>query len=249
MDFNNISINNNGEAVADDPFARSIPKIDTNSLLMRVFKWMAVGLGISAISALLGSKFLASALANGYTWVSPVMFGLIIVELILVIVFSAKLRSMSSSQAKGCFIAYSIIDGLTLSSVLLVYTTASITGAFLSAAAMFGAAALYRKITNKDLSKFGSFFMMALVGIIVASIINIFIGNSILDLIISIVGIVIFVGLTAYDVNKINAMANEEPNFDENTSNKIVIWGALQLYLDFINIFLRLLSLMGKRRN
>lgn len=241
--------NYDSEAVASDPFVGTIPTIDTNSLLMRVFKWMALGLGISAISAYLGAKLLVYAAYNGLTWVSTAMFALIIIELVLVVVFSLKLRSMTSGQAKACFIAYSVINGLTLSSILLVYTSASVVGTFIGTAAMFGAAAMYGKITNKDLTKFGSFLIMGLFGIIIASIANIFIGSSNLDFIISVIGIIIFVGLTAYDVNKINALASAEASMGEEATNKVVIWGALQLYLDFINIFLKLLKFTGKRRN
>jgi FtsH-binding integral membrane protein len=114
---------------------------------------------------------------------------------------------------------------------------------------MFGAAAFYGKVTNKDLSSWGTFLLMGLVGLIIAGIVNIFIGNSMLEFFISLIGIVIFIGLTAYDVYKIKNYANDYPYIQDNSAEKISVFFALQLYLDFINIFLKLLRFMGKRKN
>lgn len=233
----------------DNPFVGAVPATDENTLLMRVFKWMTIGLGLSALTAYGGMYGIVYLLATGNVGlINPIMIGLVILELVLVIAFSLRLQKMSSTTATICFIAYSLINGLTLSTILLVYTSGSVFSTFIAAGTMFGAAALYGKITKKNLASMGSFLIMGLVGIIIAGIVNIFLGNAIINMIISVIGIAIFVGLTAFDVNRIRDFARSEGLTDTNTVKKVVIWGALQLYLDFINIFLKLLQLMGKRK-
>jgi FtsH-binding integral membrane protein len=245
MDFNNNfgqftgqEVTNEGYGVAfENPFVKN-----ESTILSRSFTWMAIGLGISAISALLGYNYFLQTIASLY-------IPLIIIELILVLAMSFGIKKMSDTVAKICFIAYSVVNGVTLSSIFVVYTSASIYSTFFVTAAMFGAAAFYGKVTNKDLSSWGTFLLMGLVGLIIAGIVNIFIGNSMLEFFISLIGIVIFIGLTAYDVYKIKNYANDYPYIQDNSAEKISVFFALQLYLDFINIFLKLLRFMGKRKN
>ncbi len=215
---------------------------EENSILSKVFGWMTAGLGISAIAALGSYYFLGDIIMVAY-------LPLIIIELIMVLVFSAKINSLSPIAAKVCFIAYSIVNGLTLSSIFFAYEIGSIYTTFFIAASMFAVAAIYGKVTKKNLAGVGTYLIMGVWGLIIAGIVNIFIQNSMLDFIVSAAGVIIFVGLTAYDVNKIKDLSVEAGNLEENESiQKIVIWAALQLYLDFINLFLRLLRLFGRRK-
>ena len=241
QNYDDYSNNGYSPVTEEGPFSSGYDQAyDENQVLGKVFTKMGIGLGISAIAAMASYYFLGELMFLAY-------LPLIIIELILVIVFSLKLQSMSVPAANGCFIAYALINGLTLSSIFYVYEIGSIFTTFFIAAAMFGGAALYGKVTNKNLAGMGTYLMMGLFGIIIAGIVNIFIQNSMLDFIITIIGIVIFIGLTAYDVNKIRGFANAyagEGDFME----KLVIHSALALYLDFINIFLKILSFFGKRK-
>lgn len=209
----------------------------------KVYLWMFIGLLISG-----GVAY--------YTSVTPAMirmvyssFNLIlIIELIVVIAFSALRNKVSPLVAKILFIAYSAISGLTLSSIFLVYKIESVGLVFLSAAVMFGLLALYGYITKQDLSSLGKILIFALLAIVVMSLINIFVGNESFDIFISIVSVVIFLGLTAWDMQTLKAMYNYYSS-DERELSKMAIYGALDLYLDFINIFLSLLNLFGKSRD
>ena len=191
-----------------------------------------------------------------YTSVTPAMirmvyssFNLIlIIELIVVIAFSALRNKVSPLVAKILFIAYSAISGLTLSSIFLVYKIESVGLVFLSAAVMFGLLALYGYITKQDLSSLGKILIFALLAIVVMSLINIFVGNESFNIFISIVSVVIFLGLTAWDMQALKAMYNYYSS-DERELGKMAIYGALDLYLDFINIFLSLLNLFGKSKD
>ena len=169
-------------------------------------------------------------------------------ELILVIILSLNLKNMGTATCRITFYLYAILNGLTLSPIFLVYAGTSIASTFFITAAMFGGAALYGHKTDKDLTKFGNFFFMALLGIIIAGIVNLFIMNSTLDFVISVIGILLFIGITAYDVQKIKALYTLVDGSDEERMTQVVTIGALNLYLDFINIFLKILSLTGKRR-
>lgn len=213
------------------------------SILTNVFTWMAAGLAVSAMAA-----FGAYKLVNPMTLVN-LFVPFAIVELILVLVFSFKISSMSPTVAKICFLAYSFVNGVTLSSIFFVYDINSIYSTFFICAAMFAGAAFYGKTTKNDLSKMGSILMMGLFGIIIAGIVNIFLNNSMLDFGITIIGIVLFLALTAYDVHRLSNLVNEWGiSSDEDSVQRIVIYGALQLYLDFINLFLKLLRIMAKQR-
>ena len=155
---------------------------------------------------------------------------------------------MSKTGAIISFLLYSFINGLTMSTIFIVYTLSSISSVFFITAGMFGVMALYGYTTKKDLSKLGSILLMGLFGIIIAGIVNIFWLNDTFSFIVSVIGIIVFVGLTAYDVQKIKVMAGSLEG-DNDFTTKIAIIGALTLYLDFINLFLKLLSIFGKSRD
>jgi len=215
--------------------------------LAKVFNWMAAGLGVTALTAFLVSH---SQAMLQLIFGSPIVFyGLIFAELGMVIYLSARIERMQARTATIMFLVYSALNGATLSSVLLAYTTASVTSAFLVAGLMFGAMAVYGTVTKRDLSGMGSFMFMGLVGIVIAGLVNIFLKSSMMDFVISGIGVIVFTGLTAYDVQKIQALgAAGIMNDHAGVVRKGAIMGALALYLDFINLFLSLLRLMGDRR-
>jgi FtsH-binding integral membrane protein len=173
------------------------------------------------------------------------MWVLIIAELGLVFWLSFRIQKMSPATAASAFLVYSLLNGLTLSVVLFAYTQASVFQAFAVTAAMFGAMSVYGLVTKKDLTSWGSFFFMGLIGIILASIVNYFLKSGALNMTISVIGVFVFVGLTAYDTQKLKAFAMHAEG--DRVTNFAVI-GALALYLDFINLFLMILRLMGGRR-
>ncbi len=209
----------------------------------KVYLWMFIGLLLSTISSY-------------FTFVNPAMnsfvynaFGLIlIIELIVVITFSLLRRKVSPMGAKIMFIVYSIISGLTLSSIFIVYKLSSIITVFLSAAVMFGLLALYGYFTNQDLTSFGKLLIFGLLAVVIMSIINIFVTSQSFDITISIISIIIFLGLTAWDMQNLKKIYYYYEN-DYDALDKSAIYGALDLYLDFINIFLDLLRLFGKSRD
>ena len=161
---------------------------------------------------------------------------------------SAGINKISASTARNLFFVYSVLNGILCSSVLLVYTGESVYKAFLSTAGMFGAMSLYGIYTKRDLTSMGGFLTMGLFGLIIAMVINMFVGSSRVELYISIFGIIIFLGLTAYDTAKIKVLAANTDGEGGEFSGKIAVLGALALYLDFVNIFLYLLRLFGERR-
>lgn len=242
QDYNGYSNTGYTPVTDDGPFSSGFAnEYDENSVLSKVFTKMAIGLGVSAIAAMASFYFLGELMFIAY-------LPLIIVELVLVLFFSLKLQSMSVTAANVCFIAYAIVNGLTLSSIFYVYDISSIFSTFFITSFMFGSAALYGKTTKKNLTSMGSYLLMGLIGILVAGIVNIFIQNSMLDFIVSIIGIIIFILLTVYDVNKIRDFAKSYAGEDD-FMEKTVIHGALSLYLDFINIFLKLLKFFARKRN
>jgi len=173
-----------------------------------------------------------------------VFYGLMIGELILVFTLSAAIGRLSTGVATVLFLGYSALNGLTLSVVFLVYTADSIASTFAVTAAMFGAMSLYGYVTRRDLTSWGSFFFMGLIGILIASVVNIFLKSNAVSWVVSAIGVIVFTGLTAYDTWKIKALAAAGAE-----GRKPAILGALTLYLDFINLFLMLLRLMGGRRD
>ena len=213
--------------------------------MMRVYNWMGTGLAMTG-----GVSWYVSTnetILNLLVTQPILFFGLLIAELGLVFYLAARVMKMEVGQATGVFFLYAGLNGITLAPLFLLYTTASLASTFFVTAGMFGAMSFYGYTTKKDLTSWGSFLFMGLIGIIIASVVNIFLQNSMLYWIISYAGVLIFVGLTAYDTQKIkemNILGNE--GTDEDT--KEAIRGALTLYLDFINLFLMLLRIMGTRR-
>jgi hypothetical protein len=210
----------------------------------RVFAWMAFALILTGVVAAVAAN---TELGMSIARTRGLFFGLIIGELVLVMALSAGIGSMSASTATLLFIVYSGVNGLTLSVIFLAFTQASIASTFLVTAATFGAMALYGYTTKRDLTAIGSLCFMGLIGIIIASVVNFFFHNEAIYWAVTYIGILIFVGLTAYDTQKLKAMAASGAATGE-TGDKLAILGALALYLDFINLFLLLLRLMGRRR-
>lgn len=210
-----------------------------------VFTWMFGALGITALTAMLVAK---SSLIYTMIMNPGLLWGLIIAELALVFILSARIGKMSFFTSSLLFTIYSILNGVTLSSIFIVYTMTSIAATFFITAGMFGAMALWGYFTKKDLSKWGSIFFMLLIGLILATVVNLFLRSGAMGFIISIVGVIIFTGLTAFDVNKIKQMLAQMQGFEEgDVVRKVALMGALTLYLDFINLFLYLLRFFGRR--
>ena len=217
-----------------------------NSALTRVFVWMFIGLLCTAISALAVVRIptLQDLVMNN----SAVMIVLIVLELGLVIGISAAINKLSSPAAIALFLLYAVVNGLTLSFVFWAYELPTVFTAFSVTAATFGAMAIIGAVTKRDLTKIGGLCMMGLIGIMIASIVNIFIGNGPLDTLLCIVGVLIFVGLTAYDTQRIKRqLAQAGGDTGDEFVKKISVMGALSLYLNFINLFLRILRLLGRR--
>ncbi len=213
--------------------------MELREVYSKMFGWMFVGLLVTFLTG-----YVVSNSYDILLLVAQVPFIVYaIIEIGLVIFFSLKIRTMSSTTAKICFILYSFVTGLTFSFLFLVYELYSMIYVFGITALLFGIFALIGHFTNIDLSKFSTFLFMGLLAIIICSLINMFIGNETFDLILTIIGIVIFLGYTAYDIQKVKY------NLDTFPQDNLAIFGALELYLDFINLFLKLLSLFGKRKD
>jgi len=225
--------------------ARALEQVRTK-FVKNVYAWMAGGLGITAATSLMvamSPTLLMSLVTN------PILFfGLILCELGLVIWLSTRINKMSVQTASWAFLAYSVLNGVTISFIFLAYTAVSITTTFLVAAGMFAATAVYGTVTKKDLTSMGSLAFMGLIGIIIASVANMFLAITALDWIISYVGVAVFLGLTAYDAQKIQRIGLQAAAMGSETLSKQAIMGALALYLDFINLFLFLLRIFGDRR-
>lgn len=227
----------------DSLVQRSSAGIQT--FMSQVYGWMTVGLLLTAFVAwysLESSLFYTIATNN------ILFFGLIIVELGLVMGLSFLLPKMSGMMATGMFMLYSVLTGLTISVVLAAYTMVSVASTFFITAAMFGALSVYGYTTKRSLSGMGNFLFMALIGLIIASIVNIFMKSSALYWVITYAGVLIFAGLTAYDTQKLKEIGASVDENDKETLRKTSILGALTLYLDFINLFLMLLRIFGDRR-
>ena len=223
----------------DVAFAANVSKA-MRSVYLKMFLALLVTAATSFV-VLAQQSFLIYMLNNQWVY-----WGLLIAELVLVFSVSARLNKISTTTANLMFYAYSILNGIVLSVIFMIYTSGSIAQTFLITAGVFGAMSAYGYFTKSDLTKFGSFLMMALIGLIVFVVVNMFLASSTLDWIISFAGVAIFIGLTAWDTQKIKTMMAYS---DGTNIGKIATIGALSLYLDFINLFLYLLRFFGASRD
>lgn len=219
------------------------------NMMPNVYMWMFTGLSITA-SVSYGLFAIPSLLFRIIN--TPVlMFGLLLLQLGLVTYLSFRIAQMSYASAIASYVLYSLLSGISLAPIFFLYTASSIATCFISAAGMFGGMALYGYFTHTDLSGMRTMLVMGLWGLIFSLLINMYFQNGTFDYVISIAGILLFLGLTAYDVQKIKNLVNQLPyeGADAELMHKVSIIGALTLYLDFINLFLYLLRFMGKQRN
>ena len=214
-------------------------------IMRKVYLWMTLALALSGLTAYYVSgnySLMETIIMN-----RAVFWILIIAEFGLVIGLSAAINKLSFPVAAIMFAAYSIINGMLLSVIFVAYTTSSIATTFFVTAGTFAAMAVVGTVTKTDLTKLGSILLMALIGIIIATVVNLFLHNETMDIVISGIGVLVFTGLTAYDAQKIKLMAEQAEEVNDSTQ-KIAVLGALSLYLDFINLFLYLLRFMGNRK-
>ena len=211
--------------------------------MISVFNYMAVGLGLTGLVAFALASNPAAMIA---IWSSGLKWVAILAPVALVFFISFKIATLSFQTAQVLFFAYAALMGVSLSSILWVFTGESVARVFFITASVFGAMSLYGYTTKRDLSGFGSFLFMGLIGIVIASLVNLFLHSSMMQFVISVIGVVVFTGLTAYDVQDIKSVYYSRDS-DETTSKKALI-GALKLYLDFINLFISLMQLFGERR-
>jgi uncharacterized protein len=207
-----------------------------------VYRWMTVGLAVTALVAY--SVASSEAALRVVVGNRIIFFGLIIAEFGLVVAISAAVNRLSAPVAGGLFLLYSALNGATLSVVLLAYTGSSVALAFATTAGTFGAMSVYATVTRKDLSSWGSFLFMGLIGVVIASVVNMFLASSMMSFVISCAAVVVFTGLAAYDTQRLRALAHAGGGVAALPVN-----GALALYLDFVNLFLALLRLIGNRRD
>lgn len=229
----------------DATFSNEQAIVAVNSYLPKVYKWMAIGLALTAI---------ASMLTLSVPALQQLVFGsrlnyiiLIVAELGLVMYLSARINKISAKTATTMFMVYSLLNGVTFAAIFLIYTSSSIASTFMITAGTFGSMSLYGYVTKRDLTGIGNFLMMGLFGIIIASVVNMFMHSTMISWVVSYLGVFIFIGLTAYDTQKLKRIgaagfANGEHQ------QKATIMGALTLYLDFINLFLFMLRIFGNRR-
>lgn len=230
------------------PLKQTQVQTRVNEFIRSVYNWMAIGLALTG--------FVAYYVANTPALVEIIFgnrllfFGLIIGELALVFTISARIQKMQASTATALFVVYSILNGATLSFIFLVYTASSITSTFFICAATFVACSIFGWTTKRDLTSMGGFLTMGLIGIIIASLVNMFFRSTAMSMIISYIGVIVFVGLTAYDTQHLKTMALNQPDgLEAGVIRKGAILGALKLYLDFINLFLMLLRILGGGRD
>jgi len=211
--------------------------------MLRVYNYMASGLALTGIVAYVAAfSGLYAAIAR-----TPLIWLVILAPLGLVFLMSYGIQRMQASTAQMVFWLYAGLMGLSLAMVFLVFTGTSVARVFFITAGTFGAMSLYGYTTRRDLSQFGSFLFMGLIGIVIAGVVNLFIGSTALQFAISVIGVIVFVGLTAYDTQQIKEMYYEGDDYE--TGSKKAIMGALRLYLDFINLFMLLMQLLGTRRD
>ena len=219
-------------------------KVALSAQMSRVFGWMFIGLIITAITAAFtatSENMINMLYSSRFTYL-----GFIILEFVFVWFISSRAMHMDYGMAAAAFIMYSVLNGITLSFIFLLYTGNSVALAFFMTAGFFGFMSVYGLVTKTDLTSLGSLFLMGLIGLIIVSVVNIFLNSSTLYWIISFVGVAIFLGLTAYDSQKIKAISLQYTGTEK--ERNVAILGALILYLDFVNLFLYILRILGKRR-
>ena len=228
------------------PQLYSIPRVEVRPLLRSVYLWMTLGLLITAVVAFAVAEYAPHLLQN-----VVLVWGILIAQLILVIVLAAAIWRLSFAVAALIFVVYAALTGFSLSGIVLYYSLGTLTQAFLSTAALFAVMSIVGITTKADLTKLGTYLIIGLIGIIIAMFINFFLRSNTFDFIISILGVIIFTGLTAYDTQKIARLA-ADPRIEGEGSQlagKLSILGALTLYLDFLNLFLFLLRIFGRSQN
>lgn len=217
--------------------------VATNTLVRSVYIWMCTALLLTGATA---SLVASSPRLLEIIFSSKILFyGLLIAQFGLVWAISAKVTSFSLPTLSGLFMLYSVLTGMTFSVYFLVFTAQSLASTFFITAGTFAAMSIYGFVTKSDLTKLGNLCLMALIGIIIASVVNIFLKSETMYWIVTYIGVLVFIGLIAYDTQKIKALANTE---DNEFTQKIAICGALALYLDFINLFIMLLRFFGQRK-
>ena len=223
----------------NQPIAYSQEAVFSN-FMQRVYQWMAMGLALTGLISFLTlqSIGLLKFLVHGGLWV------FFVAELVIVFWLSASIRKISASAAALGFFVYATLNGITISTLLLVYTAASVSLTFFITAMTFAGVSLYGWATKQDLTSIGSFCFMALIGLIIATIANMFFHSTMANLILSYIGVALFIGLTAYDTQRLKVIHQNMAN----PAEQLAIFGALMLYLDFINMFLWLLQIFGRRR-
>ncbi|MCP4620331.1 MAG: Bax inhibitor-1/YccA family protein [Bradyrhizobium sp.] len=217
--------------------------IDANlrSYMLRIYNYMAAGVALTALVAWVTYRVSGPALLQ-----NPIMWVFILAPLVLVFFISARINTLSVSTARLLFFVYAALVGVSLSTIFHIYTNSSITRVFFITAAMFGALSLFGYTTQRNLSGMGTFLFMGLIGVIIASLVNLFLRSTGLDWLISVVGVGVFAGLTAYDTQRIKAMYDSTD--DEVSAGRKSVIAALSLYLNFINLFMMMLRLAGGRR-
>jgi len=226
-----------------------------NAFMRGVYGWMSAGLGLTAVLAFLTLTmpalqqlvFNIDPATGMVVGISSMVMILMVAELGMVFFLGMRISSMNPSTATSIFLLYSALNGITLAPILFAYTTGSIVSAFVTTAGMFGAMSIYGMVTKKDLTGMGSLMFMGLIGIVIASLVNMFIGSSAMSFAISVIGVIVFLGLTAYDTQRLKTMGEMVPEGDPAAIRRGSIMGALSLYLNFINLFIMLLQLLGNR--
>lgn len=229
-----------------ESYGQATSSVAVSTLMKSVYVWMTLALAVTGMTAayVAGNLPLMSAILSNRI----LFFGIIIAELAMVWTLSARIDRLSFATSGLLFALYSILNGVTMSVLFVAFTSASIAQTFFITAGTFGAMSLVGFTTKKDLTSMGNLFFMALIGLIIASLVNIFWQNSVLYWVISYVGVLLFVGLTAYDTQKIKQMVYAHGNEVNETTQKLALLGSLTLYLDFINLFIYLLRILGDRK-
>jgi uncharacterized protein len=235
-------MNNLGYRIGADARTGAVYDEGLRRHMLRVYNYMGLGLVVTGVVA-----FVVASTPALYVPIfsSPLKWVVMLAPLAFVLVFSFRMQTMSAAGAQAMFWAFCAVMGLSLASVFLVFTGTSIARTFFVAATMFGATSLYGYTTKRDLTQFSSFLIMGLIGVVIASVVNIFLGSTALQFAISVIGIAVFIGLTAWDTQTIKEQYAE--NFGAESQQKLAVFGAFSLYLNFINIFQLLLNFTGER--